>query len=138
NGMEPDAALQAGKVLLIPTLIAAPTAKAPPASPAASAAPAARFAWPITGPIRRGFKPRGAAGFHDGIDLTAPRGAAVRAIATGTVIFAGPEPEQFGNLVVVDHGSGWHSAYASLDRVTVKKDHKVTKGERVGLVGNTS
>lgn len=140
NGMEPNASLQAGKVLLIPTVITPPAAAATPPSPApsASARPAPRFAWPITGPMRRGFTPRSSDSHHDGIDITAPRGTAARAVAAGSVIFAAPEPEQFGNLVVVDHGGGWHSAYGSLERITVKRGDKVTKGERVGLVGNTS
>ncbi len=46
-------------------------------------------------------------------------------------------PERFGNLVVIDHGSGWHSAYGHLDKVTVKTGEKVRAGERIGLGGST-
>ncbi len=141
NGLEPSARLIAGKVLLIPTLIDPPApaagTKAPPAAQAITP-PAVKFAWPVSGPVRRGFTSRSAKDHHDGIDITAAQGTAVRAVAAGSVIFAQAEPEQFGKLVVVDHGGGWHSAYGSLDRITVKTGDKVTKGERVGLVGNTS
>jgi len=136
NGIAEDASLPPGKVLLIPTIIAPP--KAPAGTSTASTAATPGFAWPLSGPIRRGFKPRGASDFHDGIDITANRGDAVRAVAAGKVIYARNDPDQFGNLVVVDHGDGWHSAYGSLDRITVKQGEDVTKGERVGLVGDTS
>ena len=136
NGLEPDAALRAGQKLLIPTVLDAPDPVVAPAKTVSSGK--ARFAWPLKGPIRRGFKSRGSGDYHDGLDITAPQGTAVRAVAAGDVMFARRDKNQFGNLVIVDHGDGWHSAYGSLGRITVKKGHRVTKGERVGLVGNTS
>ena len=90
-----------------------------------------------TGPIRRGFTPRGRPGHHDGLDIRARAGTAVRAVAAGKVIFAGEERRQFGKLVVVDHGAGWHSAYGFLSRITVKRGETVRPGERLGLVGRT-
>ncbi|MCB2048452.1 MAG: LysM peptidoglycan-binding domain-containing protein [Novosphingobium sp.] len=143
NGMDANASLPVGKVLLIPTIIDAPRQSTPVAAAPAVAAPAPkpaadRFAWPLAGPIRRGFTPRSASDHHDGIDITAKRGEAVRAIAPGKVIYAQKDPDQFGNLVVVDHGDGWHSAYGSLQKITVKNGEDVFKGERVGLVGDTS
>jgi len=148
NGMKEDDPVKVGQDLLIPTLIDQP--RAAPSSTSTSAAPApaptptptasakareARFAWPIAGPVRRPFS--SGSDRHDGIDITAPRGTMVRAAAAGTVVFAGKEKEQFGNLVVVDHGGGWYTAYGFLSRITVKKGTKVAAGERVGLVGDT-
>lgn len=140
NGIEPDAALKDGQKLLIPTLIARPAEPASAPSPAASASPAAqsRFAWPVNGPVRRGFTARGRSGnYHDGIDITVREGTAIRAAAAGKVQFAGEEPRQFGKLVVVDHGDGWQTAYAFLSRITVKAGDDVGQGERVGLSGRT-
>lgn len=140
NGLDEGAQVKQGQKLLIPTVLTvpdpAPSATATPNPQATSSA--ARFAWPLAGEVRRGFRTSGEGGRHDGLDIVAPKGAAVRAAAAGTVIFAGSEDSQFGNLVVVDHGDGWHSAYGSLGRVTVKKGHKVARGERIGLVGDTS
>lgn len=137
NGIDPNAAIKPGQKLLIPTIISQPT----PAANAASAPPQAAvnpaFTWPVAGPLRRGFTPRSESNYHDGLDIRAPQGAAVRSIAGGKVLFAGAEPTQFGQMVVVDHGDGWHSAYAFLSRVTVKEGDDVSPGERVGLVGNT-
>lgn len=147
NGLNEDAALKPGQVLLIPTLIATPDTTVPPASAAAMEAAAAatataakttaRFAWPLQGAIRRGFTARTESDYHDGIDIRTPLGTAVRATAPGKVLFAGAEPRQFGNLVVIDHGNGWTSSYAFLSRVTVSENEDVRAGERIGLSGRT-
>jgi len=129
NGIEPSAPLRIGQDLLIPTVLDRPSS---------SAFTPKSFVWPLSGNIRRAWRPRGAADYHDGLDIEAPKGSAVRATAPGTVIFADQEKSQFGYLVVIDHGNGWHSAYGSLERVTVKKGEQVKQGERVGLVGDTS
>lgn len=140
NGLETGAALKPGQKLLIPTVLAA--AAEPAARPSIDtglpvAAEAARFAWPLQGRVRRGFAPRSRANHHDGLDIRAPAGTAVRAAAGGKVLFAGEEPRQFGRMVVVEHDGGWQTAYAFLSRITVKAGDDVRPGERVGLVGST-
>jgi murein DD-endopeptidase MepM/ murein hydrolase activator NlpD len=144
NGIDPGAPVQAGQRLLIPTIIEpaaspspAPAAQAASTAPAGLAAARTDFRWPLSGTVRRGFSGRSQANYHDGIDIPAEAGTAVRAAAVGRVIFAGREPAQFGNMVVVDHGDGWHSAYAFLSRITVKDGDEISAGERVGLVGST-
>ncbi len=142
NGLDADKPLRPGQVLLIPTIIAVPEAAATAAAASASAAaaattaPAVRFAWPLRGAVRRGFSATDSTR-HDGIDIRAAEGTAVRAAAAGKVLFAGAEPRQFGNLVVIDHGGGWTSAYAFLSRVTVSENEDVSAGERIGLSGKT-
>lgn len=140
NGMDPKKPVKLGQDLLIPTLLEPPAmmpaGRAPVASPAAvPTSGKARFLWPVTGPVRREF--RAGSDYHDGIDITAPKGTMVRAAGAGTVKFAGNEKEQFGNLVVLDHGDGWFTAYGFLSRVTVKQGARVAAGERIGLVGST-
>jgi murein DD-endopeptidase MepM/ murein hydrolase activator NlpD len=139
NNLDPDAPLRAGQKLLIPTIIDQPSEAASMPAAAASEADSSvsRFAWPVAGPVRRGFVSRDEANHHDGLDITAREGTAVRVAAAGKVLFAGTEPNQFGNLVVVDHGNGWASAYGFLSRITVAKDEEVRAGERIGLVGHT-
>jgi murein DD-endopeptidase MepM/ murein hydrolase activator NlpD len=151
NGLKDGVKLKAGQNLLIPTVLhpAKPGApdgladakpKAEPKgdleeSPKAHHTP--RFVWPLQGPVRRGFTARGKANFHDGIDISASEGAAARAIAPGTVLFAKEEPDSFGRLVVIDHGNGWQSAYGFLSKITVKEGDTVKATERVGLVGHS-
>lgn len=144
NDITPEAALKPGQNLLIPTMLNPPpsgVSKLDPA-PAAAASPAvrpapktARFGWPVSGPIRRSYAT--GTDYHDGLDITAEKGTTVRAAASGTVKFAGKEKEQFGNLVVLDHGDGWYTAYGFLSRITVKDGARVAAGERIGLVGST-
>ena len=61
----------------------------------------------------------------------------MRAVAKGKIAFAAEEPKKYGLIVVIDHGNGWYSAYAKLQKVTVKQGEKVKAGERVGLLGHT-
>ncbi|MGE3693336.1 MAG: peptidoglycan DD-metalloendopeptidase family protein [Novosphingobium sp.] len=139
NSLSDDAPLSAGQKLLIPTILPVPASSAPQAgSGPAALAPAARFAWPLSGNVRRGYAARAqTSNYHDGIDIRAAEGTAVRATAAGKIAFAGNEPQQFGQLVVIDHGNGWQSAYAFLSRITVKEGEDVRQGERIGLSGRT-
>lgn len=140
NGIAPDAALKPGQTLLIPTVMDKPPAAsaASAATPPAAQPAAARFVWPVPGGVRRGYTARDrTSDYHDGVDLVARAGTAVRASAAGKVLFAGVEPRQFGNLVVIDHGDGWQSAYAFLSQITVKEGEQVGQGKRLGLSGQT-
>ena len=146
SGIDPDAPVRTGQKLVIPTLLDKPrpaSAPSPAAAPApastpstAAAEPANRFIWPLQGFVRRGFTPRGQSNHHDGLDIRAPLGTAVRATAEGQVIFAGDKGE-YGKLVIISHGDGWHSVYSYLSRITVKMGEHVNQGERIGLVGST-
>jgi len=110
----------------------------PPASPSASApaslAGAPRLAWPSDGPLIEGF---GSGEDPRGLAIAAHKGAAVRAAAGGTVLFAGTEPSRYGQMVLVDHGGGWVSAYAHLGRIVVREGETLRSGARVGFVGES-
>jgi murein DD-endopeptidase MepM/ murein hydrolase activator NlpD len=140
NNLSPDAVLRRGQQLLIPSVIVPPRERSnvsvPPPTRVAPSAEAARFAWPLSGTIRRGYSSASRTE-HPGLDIVAKAGTAVRAVADGRVIFAGEEPQQYGRMVIVDHGGGWHSAYAFLARTTVRAGDRVKATERVGLVGKT-
>ncbi len=75
---------------------------------------------------------------HRGLDIR-PRnsiGAAVRAVFWGRVAFVGWQTG-YGNTVIVDHGKGWHSVYAHLDKVTVGEGQVVRSRARLADVGNS-
>ncbi len=146
NAMKPGDEVKVGQKLAIPTVSAkAVTGAAPAPSPSPSASPAAlvdtpapKFAWPLSGKVRRSFILTGAKdGPHEGIDILAPEGTAVRASAAGQVIFAGQGPDDYGLTVIVFHGGRWTTTYSFLSKVTVKEGDTVKAGERVGLVGET-
>ncbi len=73
---------------------------------------------------------------HAAVDIHAPEGTPVTAIAAGTVAFAG---EQFfgGRSVVLDHGGGLFSLYYHLREYAVVRGQRVAKGERIGSVGSS-
>ena len=125
-----------------PAVSAAPPGAAPetPDSARAAAPPAAgtgAFLWPVRGHIlaNYGTKPDGT--HNDGINIAAPRGAAVQAVDAGVVAYAGNELRGYGNLVLVKHANGWISAYAHCDAILVKRGEKVARGEVIARVGST-
>ena len=110
----------------------------PPPSPRTSGG---TFLWPVRGHLLEGYG-AGPAGTHnDGINIAAPRGAAVQATDGGVVAYAGNELRGYGNLVLIKHSNGWISAYAHCDLILVKTGQKVARGQviaRVGSTGNVS
>ncbi|HEY3887350.1 MAG TPA: LysM peptidoglycan-binding domain-containing M23 family metallopeptidase [Caulobacteraceae bacterium] len=96
-----------------------------------------RFVWPVHGPLLSSFGPKPGGQRSDGLDISAPAGAAVHAAATGDVVYAGDLVPGLGNLVLIKHDDGWITAYAHLSRTEVKiKDH-VMQGAEIGLAGQT-
>ncbi len=74
---------------------------------------------------------------HRGIDIAAPVGTTVRAVADGIVAYADNGVHGYGNLVMIVHANGWMSLYAHNSRVTVPAGYRVRRGERIALVGQT-
>ncbi len=95
---------------------------------------------------------------HRGIDFDSERGEPVRAVASGTVRFAGVDWERrahialepWGALLVherhmgprglfveIDHGGGIVSLYAHLASYDVQVGQKIDAGQQLGVVGRT-
>jgi hypothetical protein len=106
--------------------------------------------WPLDGPLTQRFGPtdselqpplwyrgRWYPHFHAGLDIAAPIGTPVRAIAAGVVTFAG-EIADGAVVVEVEHAPGVTSAYAHLEPdPPVHEGDLVVGGEVVGSVGLT-
>jgi len=75
--------------------------------------------------------------FHKGIDFTAPTGTAIQATGNGMVKRVQKRRIGYGNNVIIDHGFGYTTLYAHMDEIHVKKGDKVTKGQKIGTIGNT-
>ncbi|MEJ0012631.1 MAG: peptidoglycan DD-metalloendopeptidase family protein [Bauldia sp.] len=93
------------------------------------------FRWPVRGRIISGFgaKPNGEK--NDGINLAVPEGTSVKAVETGTVIYAGNELAGYGNLVLIRHADGWVSAYAHNKDILVKRGDTVRRGQTIAHAG---
>jgi murein DD-endopeptidase MepM/ murein hydrolase activator NlpD len=73
---------------------------------------------------------------HEGIDVTAPMGTPIEAPAAGVIRDAGWE-SGYGNTVVIDHGFGTQTKFAHASKILVREGQRVTRGQRIALVGNT-
>ncbi len=75
---------------------------------------------------------------HNGIDYKADIGTPVYATADGVAEFAGYHKDSgFGNLVILQHSFGFKTYYAHMDKVKIKSGSFVSKGQLIGLSGNT-
>ena len=98
---------------------------------------AGSFAWPVRGAILSRFGPGESGARNNGIDIAVPIGTPIQAAADGVVAYAGDKVAVFGGLVLLNHGGGWVSAYGHASRVDVVRGQKVTKGQVIGLTGDT-
>lgn len=71
---------------------------------------------------------------HTGLTYRVDRGTDVQTVADGLVVHA-QRFEGYGNLVIVDHGDGYHSLYAHLREVAVEEGDEVGRGDRIGASG---
>lgn len=93
------------------------------------------FVWPANNRYLSGtdYLPQG----HPGIDIAAGMGAPIFAADSGVIVFAGLSYRGYGNLVIVDHGNGWQTAYAHLSQVNVFCGGSIFQGQLLGLSGST-
>ncbi|MBM76738.1 MAG: hypothetical protein CMK59_15125 [Proteobacteria bacterium] len=73
---------------------------------------------------------------HNGTDFGAPTGTPVRAVADGTVTFAGTNGGH-GKFVKITHQSPYKTSYSHLSKILVRKGQRVKQGDLIGKVGTT-
>ena len=115
-----------------PATAPAPRSDPPPAA-APSAVSAAGFAWPARGRVIQGFS----APQRMGILIAGQPGDPVSAAADGRVIFSGPGPRGYGNLVIVRHEGDTLSVYAHNRSLAVKEGDAVRRGQKIAEIGAT-
>jgi LysM repeat protein len=74
---------------------------------------------------------------HPAIDAQCFEGDAIFASDSGMVIYAGPISGGYGNLVAIDHGSGYVTLYAHLSSWNVSCGQVASKGQVIGACGST-
>jgi len=74
---------------------------------------------------------------HPAIDIAGKLGNAIYATDAGVIVYAGWNDYGYGNLIMIDHGSGWQSLYAHLSQRNVACGQSVGQGELIGLMGST-
>lgn len=73
---------------------------------------------------------------HNGVDLSAKAGSAIRSVAPGVVIFAGAVGG-YGKLIVVQHDSSVTTHYGHCQKILAKVGERVLSGQVIALVGST-
>ena len=93
------------------------------------------FIWPTVATTLSGYDY--SPSLHPGIDIAGAIGNAVYATDSGVVVYSGWSQYGYGNLIVLDHGNGWQSAYAHLSSVKVGCGESVAQGALIGALGST-
>lgn len=97
--------------------------------------------WPADGKLFSGFGLKKHEKYNtyiqnNGIDIMSVTGAPVRAVAAGKVVYA----ERFlgyGNVVLIDHQSGFYTLYGNLSDILVPTGSRVENHQQIGTVGGS-
>jgi murein DD-endopeptidase MepM/ murein hydrolase activator NlpD len=140
NALEAPYTLTPGQKIMLPDgrkkLVVAVTnyypmtkvGKAPAGAPTGSG----KFAWPAQGYLSQRFWSG-----HAGIDIAGRTGVPILAADAGYVVQAGRDTWGYGNQVLIDHGNGYYTRYAHLEKILVKAGDSVTKNQKIGTMGCT-
>jgi len=96
---------------------------------------------PLDIPIKSAFRYTSGYGMrwgrmHNGTDFAGRHGTPILSTADGVVIHADWQ-SGYGRLVKIQHANGIETRYAHLARIRVKKGQRVSRGERIGDMGNS-
>ena len=98
--------------------------------------PSRIFAWPVDhGEISSGFGIRNGT-MHDGVDIAAPPGTAVRAAESGAVIYAGGL-RGYGNVIIVRHDDHYVTVYGHNSTNLVREGDAVGRGQVIASIGDS-
>ena len=100
--------------------------------PAGAKRGSGRFVWPTAGYVTQGYKR-----YHLALDIARAVGTPVKAADNGFIVAAGWSNDGYGNNIVIDHGNGYQTQYAHLNRIYVKVGQAVGKGTEIGQMGST-
>jgi murein DD-endopeptidase MepM/ murein hydrolase activator NlpD len=94
------------------------------------------FIWPTTERYLSGYDYSPETN-HFGIDIAGDLGNPIFAADHGVVVYAGWNDYGYGEMIVIDHGSGWQTLYGHLNQVNVVCGQEVYQGDTIGLMGST-
>ena len=90
---------------------------------------------PAAGPVLDRFgEPAENGRTAEGVTIRTRRSALVVAPASGRAVFAEPFLD-YGELLIIDHGGGYHVLLAGLERLDARVGDELVSGEPIGLMG---
>jgi septal ring factor EnvC (AmiA/AmiB activator) len=96
-----------------------------------------KLAWPVSGHLVARFGDSRAGGVRwDGVLVATERGAPVKAVCAGRVIYADWLPG-LGLLAIVDHGDGYLSLYGHNERLYKAAGEPVAAGDTIAAAGDS-
>jgi murein hydrolase activator len=96
-----------------------------------------KLAWPVAGTLVARFGEARVGGLKwDGVLVATERGAPVRAVSQGRVVYADWLPG-LGLLTIVDHGDGYLSLYGHNDRLYKAVGERVSAGDPLAAAGDS-
>jgi septal ring factor EnvC (AmiA/AmiB activator) len=96
-----------------------------------------KLAWPVSGHLVARFGDARAGGVRwDGVLVATERGAPVKAVCQGRVIYADWLPG-LGLLAIVDHGDGYLSLYGHNERLYKAAGEPVAAGDTIAAAGDS-
>lgn len=96
---------------------------------------------PFALPVKNAFRYTSGYGMrwgrmHQGTDFAAPSGTPIYSTADGVITHAG-WLSGYGRLIKIKHAFGIETRYAHLSQIRVKVGQRVSRGERIGDMGNS-
>lgn len=96
-----------------------------------------QLAWPVAGRVTAAFGDTRASGVKwDGVVVATERGAPVKAVSSGRLVYADWLPG-LGLLAIVDHGEGYLSLYGHNERLYKAAGESVAAGEVIAAAGDS-
>ncbi len=74
---------------------------------------------------------------HKGIDISGVENSDIKAADGGKIVFSGWDDSGYGNVVKIEHQSGYTTLYAHCNKLYVKEGDKVNQGDVIASLGNT-
>ena len=90
------------------------------------------FIWPTSGKISQRYS-----WYHPAVDIADKNGPAITAADSGTVVSVIYSRFGYGNYLIIDHGNGYKTLYAHMNKIYVKAGSGVTQGQAIGQMGST-
>lgn len=133
TSVQPVTLPPAGSTTVTPTPTPVATTPTEPAKSAGGDASGLGFMWPASGSVIAGFNEA----TNKGVDIAGKAGDPIVAAADGRVVYAGAGLRGYGHLVILKHNNTYLTAYAHNQKLLVKEDQNVKKGQKIAEMGSS-